>query len=64
MQLSGNTVLGGTGYDRGLAEGFHKAGCTVIMAGRREKVLKATAPKNQGMELVRLYMDNPEEVKL
>lgn len=66
MQFSGNTILvtgGGTGIGRGLAEAFHQAGSTVIIAGRRESVLKETVDANPGMHSVQLDTGDPESIR-
>jgi uncharacterized oxidoreductase len=61
MKTTGNTILitgGGSGIGRGLAEAFHKLGNTIILAGRRESVLRDTATANPGMEYITLDTSN------
>src|ERR1700686_788920 len=58
MKMQSNTIFitgGGSGIGRGLAEAFHKLGNQIIIAGRREDVLKKTCDANPGMSYV--YMD-------
>jgi uncharacterized oxidoreductase len=63
--MQGNTILitgGGSGIGRGLAEAFHQLGNKVIIAGRREAVLAATAAASSGMEFVVLDAASAESI--
>jgi uncharacterized oxidoreductase len=66
MNPSGNTILitgGGTGIGRGLGEAFHKQGNQVIIAGRRQSVLQATADANPGMRFLTVDVESLDDVK-
>ena len=65
MRMNGNTILitgGGSGIGRGLAEAFHKLGNKVIIAGRRENVLRETTEASPGMESVQLDAANADSI--
>src|SRR5690349_15804597 len=65
MKLKDNTILitgGSSGIGKGLAEAFHKLGNTVIIAGRRENVLKDIAAANPGMHYTLLDTTSPESI--
>jgi uncharacterized oxidoreductase len=66
MQMDGNTIFitgGGEGIGRGLAEAFHELANQVIIASRREKVLKAVCEANPGMHSYVLNVADPQQVR-
>jgi uncharacterized oxidoreductase len=65
MITRNNTILitgGGSGIGRGLAEAFHKLGNKVIITGRREDVLRASARANPGMAFAVLDTTKPASI--
>jgi uncharacterized oxidoreductase len=66
LNTTGNTILvtgGGTGIGRGLAEAFHTAGNTVIVAGRRREPLEAVAAGRPGMHVALLDIDDADAIR-
>ncbi|EIZ80397.1 short-chain dehydrogenase/reductase SDR [Novosphingobium sp. Rr 2-17] len=65
MKQSGNTILmtgGGSGIGAGLAQRFHDAGNTVIVAGRRREALEQTVAGRANMHAVVLDVSDPASI--
>jgi uncharacterized oxidoreductase len=65
MKMTGNTMLiaGGTsGLGLGLALRFHRAGNTVIIAGRRKDLLEAIVAEHAGLEAIVLDVADPASI--
>ena len=59
MKTSGNTILvtgGGSGIGAALAQHWHDAGNTVIVAGRRRAALEETIAGRENMQIGRSHV--------
>lgn len=66
MKISGNTILitgGGSGIGAALAQRFHDAGNTVIVAGRRIEALEAACAGRANMHAMTLDVESAEGVE-
>jgi uncharacterized oxidoreductase len=66
MQMYGNTILitgGGSGIGRALAEAFHALGNQVIIAGRRQQVLRETINANSGIKSAVFDIENADAIR-
>ena len=65
MKSTGNTILitGGTsGLGHGLAQRFHQAGNTVIIAARRKDLLQQIIADHPGMQAIDLDITDPSSI--
>ena len=65
MKSSGNTILitgGGSGIGQALAQRFHDAGNTVIVAGRRRSALEETIAGRANMHAIELDVESTDGV--
>jgi uncharacterized oxidoreductase len=65
MKMIGNTIFitgGGTGIGQALAIAFHNLGNKVIVAGRREAPLAATAKAHPGIDYRALDMRDAQNI--
>ena len=66
MKMHSNTMFitgGGSGIGKGLAEAFHRLGNQIIIAGRREDMLKKTCAANPGMSYFVLNVADPANIR-
>jgi uncharacterized oxidoreductase len=64
--MDGNTIFitgGAEGIGRGLAEAFHELGNQVIIASRRESMLKALCQAHPGMRYYVLDLADPAQIR-
>ena len=65
MKTSGNTILmtgGGSGIGQALAQRFHDAGNTVVVAGRRKDALADTIAGRANMHAIELDVDSEDGI--
>jgi uncharacterized oxidoreductase len=65
MKISGSTILvtgGGSGIGRALAEGFHRRGAQVIVAGRRRQALEEVVTACPGLAAAELDVADPADI--